>query len=175
MYFLKTLAIVFLSLMIFCVLNLVIFGQSKPAIPDFGGAWAMNKEKSSGLTGSLTKADVYLVVSQDSKELTVEQKILFRGREQASPQLVYKLDGSQSEAEVVRPMAGTSKLKSRWVASTKTLELFSTISGEIDGKPAAVTTREYWQLSADGKSLNITRIRQSPQGTQNFKLHFDRQ
>lgn len=175
MYFLKNLTIVFLSLMVSCCLNLLVCGQSKPAIPDFGGAWVMNKEKSSGLTGSLTKADVYLVVSQDSKELTVEQKIIFRGREQESPQMVYKLDGSENQAEVVRPLAGTSKLKARWVASSKTLELSSTITGEVDGKPATVTTKEFWQLSPTGEALKVTRIRQSPQGTQSFKLLFEKQ
>ncbi len=163
------------SLLAVCIFSFSALSQSKPAMPKFDGAWVLNRAKSSGLTGALGNAEIRLLVSQTEKELTVEQKLVIRGREQDSPQMVYKLDGSENQAEVVRPLAGTSKLKARWVASSKTLELSSTITGEVDGKTATVTTKEFWQLSPTGEALKVTRIRQSPQGTQSFKLLFEKQ
>jgi len=163
------------TLLAICLLSSMVWSQSKNAIPKFDGTWVLNREKSTGLTGAFGKAEIRLIVSQDNKELIVEQKLFTRGREQPAPQMIYKLDGSENEIEVVRPLAGTSKLKARWVASSKTLELFSTITGQIDGTPATVTTKEYWQLSASGDSLKVNRVRHSPQGAQSFKLIFEKQ
>ncbi|MBL8191164.1 MAG: hypothetical protein JNK38_24315, partial [Acidobacteria bacterium] len=107
-----------------------VYGQTKSAIPKFDGTWVLDREKSSGLTGALGNAEILMVVTQDDKQLTAEQKIVIRDREQPSQELVYKLDGSESEAEVSRPMAGTMKLKAKWLEKSKVLELHSVISGE---------------------------------------------
>lgn len=151
------------------------FGQKKPALPRFAGTWVLNREKSTGLTGQLGSAEIRLVVAQDAKSLSAEQKVILRGREQPSQELNYHLDGSETEAEVVRPLAGTMKLKARWIESSKTLELVSIITGETEDKPATITTKEQWQLIGDGEALKVTRTRQSPQGTQTFKLYFEKQ
>lgn len=148
--------------------------QTKSAMPKFEGTWILNREKSSGLTGGLGNAEIRLVVTQDGKQLTAEQKIIIRDREQPSQELVYKLDGSENEVEVSRPMAGTMKLKARWIESTRTLELQSTIAGENEGKPVTITTQEQWQL-VGGDALKITRNRKSPQGIQTFRLLFQKQ
>lgn len=147
--------------------------QAKPGIPKFDGTWVLNREKSSGLTGALGNAEIRMVVTQDSKELTAEQKVVIRNREQPSQELVYKLDGSENEIEVVRPLAGTMKLKARWLDNSKVLELHSTITGENEGKPATITTLEQWQLIGD--TLRIIRTRKTPQETLTFKLVFQKQ
>ena len=147
--------------------------QAKSGIPKFDGTWVLNREKSSGLTGAFDKAEIHLVVTQDSQKLTAEQKVIIREREQPSQDLVYKLDGGENQIEVVRPLAGTMKLKARWIESTKTLELLSTIIGENEGKPAMISTQEHWQLTGD--TLKIVRNRKSPQGIQTFKLVFQKQ
>ena len=150
-----------------------VYGQTKSAIPKFDGTWVLDREKSSGLTGALGNAEIRMVVTQDNKQLTAEQKIVIRDREQPSQELIYKLDGSESEAEVSRPMAGTMKLKAKWLEKSKVLELHSVISGENEGKPATISTLEQWQLIGD--TLRIIRTRKSPQGTMTFKLVFQKQ
>lgn len=147
--------------------------QAKSAMPKFEGTWVLVPEKSAGLTGALSKAQIHMVVTQNDKQLTADQKMIIRDREQPSQELVYKLDGGENQIEVVRPLAGTMKLKARWIETTKTLELQSTITGENEGKPATISTQEQWQLTGD--TLKIIRNRKSPQGIQTFKLVFQKQ
>lgn len=164
-----------LGLLTLAALCFTAFGQTKSAIPKFAGTWVLNRAKSAGLTGGLGEAEIRLIVRQDNKSLSAEQQTIIRGREQPSRELNYKLDGSETEADVVRPLAGTMKLKARWIESSKTLELTSSITGDTDGKPASITTREDWQLLGKGDALRIIRTRRSPQGTQTFRLYFEKQ
>jgi len=172
-----------MKLRVICVLVLLAasgfcfnaLGQTKSSVPKFAGTWILNREKSEGLTGGLGNAEILLIVAQDSKQISAEQKTIIRGREQPSRELNYKLDGSETDAEVVRPLAGTMKLKARWIESGKTLELISTVSGENEGKQTTITTKEQWQLIGKGDALKILRTRHSPQGTQIFKLYFEKQ
>jgi len=146
-----------------------------PAVPKFAGTWVLNRTKSEGLTGGLGNAEIRLIVSQDSKQLSAEQQVFIRGHQQPSREFNYKLDGSETDTEVVRPMTGTMKLKARWIESGKTLELQSTITGETDGKETIITTKEHWQLIGNGDALKVIRTRHSPQGTQTSKLYFEKQ
>ena len=157
------------------LLTLIVVCAAATAPSKFAGVWKLNRDKSEGLTGALANAEILLVVTQDEKRITTEQKTIIRGREQTSQEFTYKLDGGETTADVVRPLAGTMNLKASWTEATKTLELTSSITGENNGKEATITTREQWQLAEQGKALQITRTRQSPQGKQRFKLHFDRQ
>lgn len=141
----------------------------------FEGAWVLNRAKSRGLTGGLSNAEVILVVTQNPKQLTAEQKIIIRGREQPSQQLTYNLDGSESTAEVVRPLAGTMHLRARSLENGRSLELRSTISGENQGKEVTIVTKEVWELAESGKALRILRTRETPDRTQQFRLYFDKQ
>src|SRR5215813_14962282 len=93
----------------------------------YAGTWILNREKSNGLTGGLADSEILLIVTQDDKRIFVEQKVKIRGREQPSQELIWNLDGSETTADVVRPMAGTMNLKARWVEVAKLLELFSSI------------------------------------------------
>lgn len=149
--------------------------SSKVLMPKFAGSWVLNREKSEGLTGGLGNAEIRLVVTQDEKSLSAEQQTIIRNREQPSQVLNYKFDGSETEAEVVRPLAGTMKLKAKWIEGGKVLELQSTITGEAAGQQTTITTKELWQLIGNGDALKLTRTRQSPQGTQTFKLYFEKQ
>jgi len=141
----------------------------------FAGVWRLNRDKSEGLSGGLANAEIRLIVTQDDKWITTEQKVIIKGREQPSQEFIYNLDGSETTADVVRPLAGTMNLKARWIEAAKILELASTISGDDNGREITITTREQWQLAEQGKALQITRTRQSPQGKQRFKLYFDKQ
>ncbi len=160
-----------------CVLALalqIVFAATA-APSKFAGVWNLNREKSEWLTGALGNAEIRLIVTQDDKRVTAEQKTIIRGREQPSQELIYNLDGSESSVDVVRPLAGVMNLKARWIETAKTLELTSIITGENNGKAASIKTSEQWQLMDNGRALQIIRSRESPQGRQRFKLYFDRQ
>ncbi len=166
------------KLLAVCVLAisvLIIARAASVAPPKFAGVWVLNRGKSAGLTGTLANAEIRLIVTQDDKQITTEQKVIIKGREQPSQEFLYKLDGSETTTDVVRPMAGTMKLKARWVEASKTLELTSTITGDDAGKEMTVTTTEQWRLVENGKVLQIVRTRETPQGKKLFGLHFDRQ
>jgi len=141
----------------------------------FAGVWKLNRDKSDGLTGALANAEIRLIVTQDDKGITTEQKVIIRDREQSSQEFSYKFDGSETTAEVVRPLAGTMSLKARWIEAAKILELVSTITGDNNGREVTITTRERWQLAENGKALEIIRTRETPQGKQRSKLYFDKQ
>lgn len=148
---------------------------SAAAPSKFAGVWTLNRDRSEGLTGALANAEIRLIVTQDDKRITTEQKMIIRGREQPSQEYFYNLDGSESTAYVVRPLAGEMNLRASWAEATKILELVSTITGDNNGREVTITTRERWRLLENGKALEITRTRESPQGKQRFKLYFDRQ
>jgi hypothetical protein len=159
---------------------LIVFGLiavcgAAAAPSKFAGAWILNREKSQGLTGALADSEIRLIVTQDDKKITTEQKVFIRGREQPSQEFTYKLDGSESSTGVSRPLAGTMNLRARWVEASKTLELTQSITGDDRGREVTFTTREQWQLADGGKSLKILRSRESQQGRQQFRLHFDRE
>lgn len=166
------------KLLVVCVLAvsaLIIARAASAAPPKFAGVWLLNRSKSAGLTGTLANAEIRLIVTQDDKQITAEQKVIIKGREQPSQEFLYKLDGGETNANVVRPMAGTMKLKARWIEASKTLELISTITGDDNGKETTITTTEQWRLVENGKVLQVVRARETPQGKKLFGLHFDRQ
>ena len=154
---------------------LVAVSVASVAPQKFGGTWTLNRDKSEGLTGALANAEILMIVTQDDKRITTEQKVVIRGRGQPSQEFTYNLDGSETTANVVRPLAGEMKLRARWTESTKILDLVSSITGEDNGREMTITTRERWRLLENGKALEITRARETPQGKQRFKLYFDRQ
>lgn len=163
--------------LLFALLTLLPMLASLPASfapPKYAGNWKLIREKSEGLTGGLAGAEILLVVSQDDRKIFVEQKVRIRGHQQPSQELIWNLDGTESTLEVSRPMAGSMSLKARWLENLKTLELYSSITGNDQGKEVAVVTKETWELLNNGKSLRILRTRNSPQGRQTFKLHFDK-
>jgi len=156
-----------LALIVVCAVN--------AAPSKFAGVWRLNRDKSEGLSGALANAEIRLIVTQDDKQITTEQKVIIKGREQPSQEFIYKLDGSETTADVVRPLAGAMNLKAKWIEAAKILELASTISGDNNGREVTITTRDQWQLVENGKALQVFRTRESPQGKQRFKLYFDKQ
>lgn len=155
------------------ILSIVIAAGAAPA--KFSGTWTLNRAKSEGLTGGLANAEIVMIVTQDEKKLTADQRIKIRGREQPSQPLTYNLDGSESTAEVVRPLAGTAYMQAKVLEKGQTLQLRSTINGDNLGKEYSIITKEFWELAENGKALKITRIRETPEKTQQFKLYFEKQ
>jgi hypothetical protein len=164
-----------LAICVFVMSAWIIVCAAAAAPSKFDGNWVLNRDKSDGLTGALANAEIRLIVQQDDKKITSEQQVIIKGRAQPSQEFTYKLDGSETTADVVRPLAGTMNLKAKWIEPSKILELISTITGDDRGREVTITTRERWQLMNNGKALEVIRIRESPQGKRQFKYYYDRE
>ncbi|HKE04388.1 MAG TPA: hypothetical protein VKE91_10025 [Blastocatellia bacterium] len=57
------------------------------ALSKFAGVWRLNRDRSEWLTGGLSDAEIRLIVTQDDRRITTEQKTVIRGREQPSQEL----------------------------------------------------------------------------------------
>lgn len=138
------------------------------------GTWVLNRSLSEGLTGGLNGAEVQLSVERQGVELIVEQIVRIRGRQLPVEPLRYRLDGRESSAEVVRPLAGTMELEARLLEKGRVLELKSTISGDNQGKPVTLLTRETWELIERDTQLQVVRVREWDGQTQQSKLVYNR-
>lgn|SRR5487761_58564 len=81
---------------------------------------------------------------------------------------VYKLDGSESTAQLGGPMRGDVALKADWTKGGKVLKLSLTGSGQR----GQIQMKDQWKLSKDGKSLIIDRVVESPHGSASVHLVF---
>jgi len=158
------------------LLNCSVAPQSSAPHPvdPMTGTWALNRSLSEGLTGGLNGAEVQLSVERQGAELIVEQVVRIRGRQVPAEPLHYRLDGRESTAEVVRPLAGTMELEARLLEKGRVLELKSTISGDNQGKPVTLLTQEIWELIEKGTRLQVVRVRECDGQTQQSKLVYER-
>jgi len=150
--------------------------------PNFSGTWTLDKAKSQGLDPRMANAEsVNCVITQDDKTLSIEWKIAGgqppagagggggQGRGPAGPQ-TYTLDGKEATAEA---MGGTNTTKATWTG--KTLELSSVRAGNFNGNDFKFTSVDKLSLSDDGKTLTVTRHRESQRGTTDSTLVFNKQ
>ncbi|HEX6189173.1 MAG TPA: hypothetical protein VFZ40_13925 [Pyrinomonadaceae bacterium] len=168
-------------------LALAAFGTTGGLPVSFAGSWTLDKEKSQGLNQRMQNAEkVTCVIAQDDNTISVEWKIeggqspaggpgggggMGAGRGPGGPQ-TYNLDGKEVSAEA---MGGTNTMKATWSDATKTLELSSVRAGNFNGQDFKATTTDKMSLSADGKVLTINRHSESPRGTQDSTLVFNKQ
>src|SRR5689334_13889313 len=167
---------------------------------NFGGTWTLDKSKSQGLNPRLQNAEsVSWVITQTDKEITIEEKVTGG----AAPNMgggdrpagdrpaggggggqgrgmgggfggprTFNLDGSETSAD----MGGRGKVARKATVSGdgKTLELSSKSTFEGPNGEVTATTTEKLQLSADGKTLTVTRHSESPRGPQDSTLVFNK-
>src|SRR5262245_33832576 len=154
---------------------------SAPA--NFAGTWTLDKAKSQGLSQRIQGADsVTWVIAQTDKEITIEEKVA-GGQMGGGPgggaapaggggggrgggfgmggPRSYSLDGSETTGE-----QGPGKFARKATLSSdgKTLELVSKLTFSRDGNEIVTTTTDKLSLSADGKTLTVTRHSESPRG-----------
>ena len=166
---------------------------SAAAPTNFAGTWVLDKSKSKDLPQQWAdNLESYtLTVSQDEKQLTVDNKINWKeggGSDAQSGQgrgrggmgrgmptsLTYKLDGSETSMEWGE--RGTSTLKAEWKDDGKALELTSVRKfTSRDGEQRSSTSKERWELSADGKTLTINRASETQRGEMKSTLVFNKQ
>ena len=154
----------------------IILGQTSTG---FSGTWELDKGKSQSLPRMWENVEgVTLVVTQDDKKLTVETKIKGGGGGPGGfgPQtLSYNLDGSETTAEMGGRMPSKAALKAKWLDGTKALELTTVRNLNFQGNEVTITTKERWELAEGGKALKINRTSESPRGTQESTLLFNKQ
>jgi len=162
---------------------------------NFAGTWVLDKGRSESLPRQLERVQSYtMLITQDGERLTVENKIESapradsapdssrgdrqgrrggregRGGRFGQPKATYTLDGKEQSVETPR---GIFSIKALWKGDA--LELTETRNINREGNEMTVTTTDYWELAEGGKVLNVNRTINSPRGTQQSKLTFNRQ
>jgi hypothetical protein len=181
----------------------VVLATSAAAPANFAGTWTLDKAKSTGLSQRLQGADsVQWVITQDANQISIETKVSGgqppagggsgsggsagtgggggmgggggQGRGMGGPQ-TYKLDGSETTAEMGGQMTGKSTMKAKWSNEGKTLELSrNSVFTTPDGERTSTSTQKL-ELSGEGKILTVTQHSESPRGTTDSTLVFNKQ
>ncbi len=161
----------------------------KPA--NFAGTWNLDKTKSQGLDQRMQNASVTWTITQDEKQISIDSKVTAppadavpaggpgggygAGRGMGGPR-IYTLDGKEVTTEAGGQMGGSNTTKSSWANDGKTLELSSVRTGTgRDGTAFKSTSTDKLSLSGDGKVLTAVRHSESPRGTQDSTLVFNKQ
>jgi hypothetical protein len=168
---------------------------------NFAGTWTLDKSKSQGLSPRMQNAEsVSWVITQTEKEITVEEKMTGgnppaggapgagapaggppegrpgggggggRGMGMGGPR-TFNLDGSETSGEMGR---GKFVRKATVSADGKTIELASKSIFQGPEGEVTATSNDKLQLSADGKTLTVTRHSESPRGPQDSTLVFNK-
>ena len=156
---------------------------------NFAGTWTLDKSKSQGLNPRQQNADsVSWVITQTEKDITIEEKTTGgnppagdrpaggggggqgRGMGMGGPR-TFNLDGSETTSENER---GKTVRKATVSADGKTIELSSKSTFQGPNGEITATSSDKLQLSADGKVLTVNRHSESPRGTQDSTLVFNK-
>lgn len=150
----------------------------------FAGMWNLDKAKSQGLSQGMQNADkVTWNITQDDKTISIEQKTeggqqgggggMGGGRGMGGPQ-TYNLDGSETTADVGGgQMTGKATSKATWSGATLELSRKTVFEGP-NGEVTSLNSRKL-SLSGDGKVLTAVMHSESPRGTTDSTLVFNKQ
>ena len=169
---------------IFCLLllaatwpqsNVAAQQAASAAMPNYAGTWTLDKAKSESLPPNYQGAEnIELILTQDDKQLTMELKGLSGPQAAMAQKMTYKLDGSPTIAEITGRATGKATTKAKMSSDGKTLELSTVRNLQFQGMDVTITSTDRLELAADGKTLKIARTTESPRGTQEAKLAFNK-
>ena len=176
---------------------------AQAAAPNFAGTWTLDKSKSQGLSNRVQNAEsVTWNITQTEKDITIEEKITGGGGPGGpggppaggppaggAPQgdrpgggrggmmggggpRTFNLDGSETTGEGGR--GGKCARKATLSSDGKTLELVSKLTFQGPDGEVTTTSTDKLTLSADGKVLTVVRHSESPRGTQDSTLVFNK-
>ena len=151
-----------------CLLGI---GFVSAAPSNFAGTWTLDKTKSQ-LPGQMATADITWVITQDDKQLSYDTKVVLDGQERPPQNYVYKLDGSETTAEMTGRMPGKATRTAKWTNDGKVLELKQVQKGNFQGTDVTITTTDHWELADGGKTLKVHRAIESPQGAREQTMVF---
>jgi hypothetical protein len=169
---------------VMAVVFAAVVAASAQTKPNFAGAWALDKSKSQGLDQRMADVDVTWTITQDDAKISIESKVTGGqppagggnggggGRGMGGPR-TYTLDGKEVSADAGGQMGGTNTTKATWSGST--LELSSVRAGSFNGNDFKATTVDKMSLSGDGKTLTVVRHSESPRGTFDSTMVFNKQ
>ena len=157
---------------------------------NFAGTWTLDKSKSQGLSPRMQNAEsVSWVITQTEKEITIEEKVTGgnppaggpgggggqgRGMGGFGGPRTFNLDGSEITGEMGGGRPAKFARKATVSADGKTLDLSSKVTFQGPDGEIVSTTTEKLVLSADGKGLTVSRHAESPRGTQDSTLVFNK-
>ncbi len=179
----------------------VVFAQDKMAdkmkSTNFAGTWELDKAKSK-LPGNMPIESMSLNVAQTDKELKVETTTkrgapteakregsgaammgggmgrgggLGRAQMDGAQTVSYSLDGKETKLETPGIPGADATLKAKMEKDGKlklsTSRTFNGPQGEM-----TMTTKETWELMDGGKTLKVTRDRESQRGTETSEMYF---
>jgi hypothetical protein len=93
------------------------------------------------------------------------------GRGMGNQPLSVKLDGTETTVETQR---GKSTFTAKWMGEGQTLEIKAVRNINIQGNEMTLTTTEHWELAEDGKILKVHQTTETPNGSQESKLVFNK-
>lgn len=176
-----------LSLMSALVITLAVHAAA-PA--NFAGTWTLDKSKSQGLNPRQQNAEsVSWVITQTDKEITIEEKTTGGNPPAGGPggpggggggrgmgggfggPRTFNLDGSETSSENER---GKTVRKATVSADGKTIEMTSKSTFNGPNGEITLNSSDKLVLSGDGKMLTVTRHSESPRGTQDSTLVFNK-
>jgi hypothetical protein len=88
------------------------------------------------------------------------------------PSAVYKLDGSESTAQLGDPEQTNATSKAEREKNGEVLKLSLVGNGDSGQGGSKIQVKEQWKLSEDGKSLKVDRSIKSPEGSATVHLVF---
>lgn len=136
------------------------------ALPNYGGTWVLNKDKSKDLPPMMASMDnIEMVVTQNDKQLTV--KTATGGNQEVA----YNLDGSKSKAQMAGRMPGEATVYLEKKDDGKVV-LHAERELSFQGNAVTINITETWELQDAGKTLSVSRTVDSPRGTQSMTLVF---
>ena len=150
------------------------------APPDYGGAWTLDKARSTGLPPFYAQVRSHrLSVAQGDAQLVVDVEIQGAAAEPERFRFEYALDGTETATTTrIRTPDGMVDVPTRLrAAHGADGRLHITITRELSlgGRTMTATGTEAWELGPDGRTLVVHRVEQMPGGGEmRFDMHFVR-
>ena len=88
---------------------------------------------------------------------------------------VYKLDGSESAAQLGDPMQTDATSKAEWASGGEVLKLSLVGKGDSDQKSGEIQVKDQWKLAKEGQFLMVDRTVHSGRGSSTVHLAFRKQ
>ena len=164
------------SLLLLIVLSCVVFANAADdkSKPDFSGNWTLDKSKSDlgqFARGNLANAAMTMSINYKEPELKMIRHIDANGQDIAQ-NYTYYTDG-RGETNPGLFNSSQVKSKTKW-EGTKLVSRSSATVTMRTGENVYIDTTEKRELSADGNTMTITVMVNTPQRPQTFKLVFTR-
>ncbi|HLJ49841.1 MAG TPA: hypothetical protein VKU01_27695 [Bryobacteraceae bacterium] len=132
--------------------------------PDFSGTWKMNPAKSSfGAMPAPAKYERHIDHKEPVIQMTTVQATA-KGEQRLDSTL--RTDGVETTNHF---QSGDARSTGKWVGATLEIET------NRDTPAGAVSTRDSWSLSEDGRTLTTATHLTTPQGAFDFKVVFEKQ